>query len=141
MSTVNRILLAVLLLASSACSTMNMTAQPPEEALRERVEQMMQAKTEEKWDIVYDLCDHAYRDKVSKEEFLKRKHNIGFVSYAVDQIAIKPSGAEADVTLKLDMLMMGFLFEKTPTVQQWVKEDGKWYFVMKDPGNPFDVEN
>lgn len=141
MNHLSRIFLLFLLLAGVGCSAMNLTPQPPEEAIRGRVEKMMQAKTDEKWDIVYDLCDKDYRNKVSKEQFLQRKHNIGFVHYVIDQVKIKPSGTEAEVTLKLDMLMMGFLFEKTPTIQQWVKQNGKWYFLMKDEGNPFDEGN
>ncbi|MBI5557279.1 MAG: hypothetical protein HY885_06540 [Deltaproteobacteria bacterium] len=119
------------------CATLQLAAGNPEEALRARVTELSQAKTEDDWGKVYDLYDAKYRAQISRDDFIRRKHSISFITSTIDQVKILPSGTEAEVMVKYDVLMMGFVFKDSPTMQYWVKEKGKWYIQMKEGEHPF----
>jgi hypothetical protein len=119
------------------CATLQLADVNPEEALRARAAELSQAKTDNDWGKVYDLYDSKYRAQVSREDFIRRKHTIDFISSVIDQVKILPSGTEAEVMVKYDVLMMGFVFKDSPAIQYWVKENGKWYIQMREGEHPF----
>lgn len=99
----------------------------PEEALRQRVDLMMNAKVNDDWDMVYDLMDSSYRKRMTKKNFLKMNREILFSNYRFESLAIDPSGDTAAVKVKYDMSVKVFDFEDQVETQQWVRESGKWY--------------
>jgi uncharacterized protein YchJ len=108
------------------CATLP-SSKDEENALRDRVVQMMDAKIAGNWDRVYDFYDPASRPKASVEDGSTGKGVI-FKGYAIEKIEILESGKEARVETRNDITMQGFDFKDAPDVQRWVKVKGKWYF-------------
>jgi hypothetical protein len=108
-----------------------------EEALRNRVNALMQAKIDGKWDIVYDLYDSSYRKTLSREQFASRSRAMLFKNFSIETIEILPSGTEAKVKVRTDISMKGFDFKGAPENQNWIEENGKWFMKVKPQINPF----
>lgn len=111
------------------CATLS-SSKDEENALRDRVVQMMDAKIAGNWDLVYDFYDPASRPKASVEDSSTAKGVI-FKGYAIEKIEILESGKEARVETRNDISMQGFDFKDAPDVQRWVKVKGEWYFGVK----------
>ena len=126
-----KVLLVLIMAAAimNACSLMH--REPPEEALRERVDAMMNARINNDWEKVYTYLDSSYRKNESKDSFLNKKRDANTTTFTIDQIDIQPSGAEATVKLKNDLNMKGFDLKNNLETQNWIKEDGQWYLQVK----------
>jgi hypothetical protein len=125
-------ILVVFIIAMSmlnACSMMH--RKPPEEVLRERVNEMMSARINNDWGKVYTYLDSSYRKNESKDSFLNKKRGANTTAFTIDQIDIKPSGADATVKLKNDLNMKGFDLKNNLETQNWIKEGGEWYLQIK----------
>lgn len=112
-----------------------------EESLRQRVDQLMNAKAADDWDMVYDFMDSSYRNGVTKQNFLKMNREIRFSNYRFETLDIDPSGNMAVVKVKYDMSVKVFDFKDQMETQQWIREDGEWYLKIdkvKDDVTPFD---
>ncbi len=116
-----------------ACAVMPLKS--PEEALRQRVEQLMNAKAADDWGRVYDLLDSSYRKQITKPDFLDLKRKIQFSNYQFESLAIDPSGNMADVMVKFDWGMGTFVFKDQTETQKWIREDGDWYWIMEKEGD------
>jgi hypothetical protein len=112
-----------------ACASMSF--KPPEEALRERVDLMMNAKVADDWDVVYDLMDASYRKRVTKQNFLKMNREMVFSNYRFESLDIDSSGEKAAVKVKYDINVKVFDFKDQEEIQQWVREKGKWYLKVE----------
>ena len=66
-----------------------------EESLRKRVNALIQAKIDGRWDIVYDLYDSSYKKTLSREQFANRLRTMQFKNFSIETIEILPSGREA----------------------------------------------
>lgn len=120
-------------MVTNACSTMSqrLSKQTPEEALRSRVEKLMNAKVNNDWAEVYDCLASSYRKEMAQKDFVQMKRDMRFIKYTIDSIEIQPSGDEAIVKLKYDVKMQSFDFNDRPETQHWIKEDGNWFEVIK----------
>jgi len=116
--------IAIISLASTACASLKNKA--PEEALKERVQGMMQAKINKDWATVYTYFDESFQKRESKEVFSKKIESILFKTYTIEKIEISPSGKEATVKIKNDIQTKGFDFKGTPETQHWIMEGGEW---------------
>lgn len=101
-----------------------------EEALRQRVDLMMNAKVNDDWDVVYDLMDSSYRKRMTKQNFLNMNREIQFSNYRFESFEIDPTGDTAIVKVKYDMSVKVFDFEDQLETQQWMREKGKWYLKV-----------
>jgi len=108
-----------------------------EESLRKRVEGLMQAKVDGKWDVVYTYYDTGFRKAASQENFTKRSGRMDFKSFTIESLEILPSGNEATVKLKTDISMQGFDFKGKQEKQHWIKQDGEWFQKVNIGANPF----
>jgi hypothetical protein len=126
---------AILLVLIVAATTMNacslMHHKPPEEALRKRVNEMMNARIGLDWDKVYSYFDSSYRKNESKESFLNKQRGAYTTAFTIEAIEIQPSGNDALVKMKYDLNMKGFDFKNNSETQNWIKEDGQWYLKIK----------
>lgn len=112
--------------------------QRPEESLQKRVEGLMQAKIDGKWDVVYTFYDASFRNAVSKENFANRTRNLRFKGFKIEEIEMLPSSKEARVKVGMDISLQGFDFKDAPKNQHWIKEEGKWFLkVQPSRDNPF----
>ena len=108
-----------------------------EESLRKRVNALIQAKIDRRWDIVYDLYDSSYKKTLSREQFANRLRTMQFKNFSIETIEILPSGREAEVKLKVDISMKGFDFKDAPEKQHWIEEKGNWFMKVMPQINPF----
>lgn len=112
-----------------------------EESLRQRVDQLMNAKAADDWEMVYDLMDSSYRKRVTKQNFLNMNREIQFSNYRFESLDIDPSGDTAVVKVKYDMSVKVFDFADQVETQQWVRENWQWYLKVektKDTATPMD---
>jgi hypothetical protein len=122
----------ILILAATimnACSLMH--RKPPEELLRERVNEMMNARVDLDWGKVYTYFDASYRKSESKESFLNLQRGAYTTAFTIEAIDVQPSGNEALVKMKCDLNMKGFDLKDNSETQNWINEDGQWYLKMK----------
>jgi hypothetical protein len=101
-----------------------------EESLRQRVDQLMNAKVDNDWEIVYDLMDSSYKKRMTKKNFLNMNREIQFSNYRFESLAVDPSGDTAVVRVKFDMSVKVFDFENQIEDQQWIREKGNWYLKV-----------
>ncbi|MDA8405180.1 MAG: hypothetical protein M0Z56_13440 [Desulfobacteraceae bacterium] len=116
--------IVIISVASAACAVLQSKA--PEEALRERVQGMMQAKINKDWGAVYTYFDESFQKRESKEVFSKKIGEIIFKTYTIESIEILPTGKDATVKIKSDIQAKGFDFKGTPETQHWIMEGGEW---------------
>jgi len=116
--------IVMIALASTACAALRSKA--PDEALRERVQGMMQAKINKDWGTVYTYFDESFQKRESKEAFSNKIGSMIFKAYTIEKIEILPSGKEATVKIKGDIQAKGFDFKGTPSTQHWIMEGGEW---------------
>ena len=110
----------------------------PEDSLKNRVEERMQAVMSGKWDVVYTYFDSKYRKAVPEGKFVHKPRNVKFKKYTIETLTILPSGKEADVRLKLDIQFQGYTFPDAPKKQHWVREKNEWYLKGNlKKSNPF----
>ena len=48
-----------------------------------------------------------------------------------------PSGDQATVKVRIDIMAMTFNFKGVSQTQNWVKERGEWFVKPEPPKNPF----
>ena len=116
--------IVIISLASTACAALKSKA--PDEALRERVQGMMQAKINKDWGAVYTYFDESFQKRESKEVFSNKIGGMVFKAYSIEKIEILPSGKEASVKIKSDIQAKGFNFKGTPETQHWIMEEREW---------------
>jgi hypothetical protein len=129
------ILIVVLLILLTGCAALPHPS--PEESLRARVEGLMQAKVDGKWDVVYGFFESSFRKTMSKEKYSNVPRGISFENFTIETIEILSSGKEATVNVKSDISMQGFTFKGAPEKQRWVKEGRQWFLKAKPRTHPF----
>ena len=120
--------IVIISLASTACAALK--SKPPEEALKERVQGMMQAKINKDWGSVYTYFDESFQKRESKEVFSNKIGGIIFKAYTIESIEILPTGKDATVKIKSDIQTNGFDFKGTPETQHWIMEEGEWHLQV-----------
>lgn len=125
--------LIVLLLAGCAALPSPRSSQ---EAIEGRVINFMQAQIEGKWDHAYSFFHASYRQKVSKESYLRRDGKLSYKGFKIEEITILPSGNEAVVKVRIDLSFMGYVFPRAPQKQSWAKENGRWFIKESDKNSP-----
>lgn len=116
-----------------ACTHL-MTNRGSEEALRQRVSQVWDAKVENNWEIVYDLATSEFRKKVSRANFL-RGASLEVKEFSIEKITILESGKKAAATVSCKASHMGMTFPFT-FQDTWLLEDDGWRLKLEPLGLP-----
>jgi hypothetical protein len=125
--------LIVFMLAGCATSS---SISAKRETLEERVRNYMQAQIDGRWDHVYAFLHSSYRDKVPKESYVNRARDLSYKGFTIEEINVLPSGNEATVKVRIDLLFMGTVFPRASETQNWTKENGEWFMKSSDKINP-----
>ena len=121
----------------AGCALFSFT--PPEEVLRERVTDYMQARVDCRWGDVYNFFDSEYKNILSRDQFLGMSGPLDFLAFKIESIEVAPSEKEAIVMLRIDVEVRGFTFKDTPEKQTWVKDGRTWYIkISPKPKTPFE---
>jgi len=102
--------------------------------LRNRVDQLWQARMDKDLQVIYELQCPEYRDKVSPMEFNSQGGNIfRTVRYEIDSIILDESGKEASVFVTSSFLAAYMPLPKTVPSQEskWILIDDVWYVWAK----------
>jgi hypothetical protein len=124
--------LSVMLLTIGVCSCSTLPFRSSEEALRIRVEEMMNARINDDWEKVYGYLDSGYQNRISKTNFLNIRREMDYIKYSIVSVEVQPSGREAVVQVKQDISIKMFDFKDQPEKQQWVKDGFSWYLKVND---------
>ncbi|MCU0598039.1 MAG: hypothetical protein MUE70_02135 [Desulfobacterales bacterium] len=122
--------LSVMLLTIWICSCSTLPFGSSEEALRKRVEGMMNAKINDNWEEVYAYLDPVYRNKTPEKTFINFNREMAFKKYSIVSIEIQPSGTEAIVKVKQDLNVKIFDFKDQLDTQNWIKDGFTWYLKV-----------
>jgi len=122
--------LSVMFLTIGICSCSTLPFQSSEEALRKRVEGMMNAKINDNWEEVYTYLDPVYRKKTPEKTFINFNREMVFTKFSIISIEIQPSGAEAIVKIKQDLNVKIFNFKDQLDTQNWIKDGYTWYLKI-----------
>ncbi|GEM_PF-1070755 len=123
----------------TACvSAGNLTPEDSVSSLRQRVEDVWQAKHDGNWGKVYDLSLASMDDSVSRSDVI-RSGKLNVAAFSVGEIKLKENGTVADVVVAFDTVQMGFKIPGVSLHERWVLRDGQWYLdnVSNKSGNPF----
>jgi len=107
----------------SACAQFQLDPRG-EDALRNRVQTLWEAKVKNDWAAVYDMTAESYRMKVDKNAFLQapKAATQGFV---IKEIELVEPGKKAVVTVESRIEVMGRQFPMAIR-ETWVWEEGVW---------------
>jgi hypothetical protein len=126
------VILMMMLSAVWLCSCSTLPFRSPEENLRIRVDEMMNARVNDDWGKVYDYLDSGYRNRISKTNFLNIRREMDITSYKIESIEVLPSGKEATVQVKQNISIKVFDFKDQVEKQQWVKDGFSWHLKVTD---------
>lgn len=101
-----------------------------QETLEERVKGYMQAQIDKEWDRAYSFFDSASRKEVPRGTYLNQPRKLSYTGFRIEEITVLPSGDQATVRVRIDLLFMGYEFKGDkggPERQEWVKEKGAWF--------------
>jgi hypothetical protein len=126
-----------LLMAFTVTSCSTFPHRPPDQAVKLRVEELMNAKINKDWEKAYTFFDSAYKKTQPEHQFLSNISKMEFKAFTIETITVAPDGKHATVIMKTDITTNGFDFKGNQTTQQWVKEGRQWFLYMP----PLDKEN
>jgi len=115
----------------SGCASLQKNS--PEDALKTRVEAFMNAKIAGDWEKAYSYFESSYRERVSKENYVRRAAAVVIKKFSIESIEIDPTGKKATVMIKSDITMQGLEFKDNVSTKKWVKEGSTWYLQMTHP--------
>lgn len=125
----NALFISILMLFGvSACSTF--PQRPADQAVRLRVEELMNAKINQDWGKAYTFFNSAYKENVPEREFFSNISKMEFKAFTIEAITVEPDGKHATVIMKTDISTNGFDLKGNRTTQQWVKEGRQWFLYM-----------
>jgi hypothetical protein len=101
-----------------------------EAVIRERVEEMMNAKINNDWGKVYDYYSSSFKKTKDKDSFTRINRGLYFTSFTINSIEVQPSKKEATVKITYDAMMKGMDFKKNTETQTWIKEGWNWYMFI-----------
>jgi hypothetical protein len=135
-----RLLLAaaccLMLILSAGCAALSsITAK--QESLEERIRNYLQAQIDRKWDRAYEFLDSSSRKTIVRESYVYRTRKLSYTGFAIEEINMLPSGDQATVKVRVDVMAMTFNFKGVSQTQDWVKERGEWFVKPEPPKNPF----
>ena len=119
--------ICLMLMGISVAGPLTAAEKDPEAEIHERVEQLMKAKVSDDWETVYNLYNNAYRESITKTNFLRKPRNMVYKEFEIDGIDVLPTGTEANVTVKSGFMIQGYEIKDAPEKQKWVKEEGQWF--------------
>jgi hypothetical protein len=141
---------AKMLLAAACCLTVivfagcaSLSPTPAtQETLEERVRQYMQAQIDGNWDLAYSFYDSSSRREIRRESYISRPRKLSYKGFEIEEITGLPSGDQATVKVKIDLLYMGYNFKGAPQTQEWVKEKGAWFVNSRSQSRktPFNTQ-
>jgi hypothetical protein len=113
-----------------ACSTFSF--KPAKEIVQSRVHGLMDARVNSEWGKAYEFYCPAFKEEISKDNFMSGSSMSDVLRYEIESIEINPSEGEAKVRVKSDRTAMTFEFPGVVTTQTWVKVGWDWYLYV-DP--------
>lgn len=126
---------AVVLVAVVAGYLISVSGGNTEEALRQQVQKEWDARVSGDWGTVYDLTTRAFKENMSKANFVG-KSNIIIKDFTVKDVRVLESGKEGESFVEYKMSHMGFDFD-TKSKRKWVWEDGAWHMELPATFSPF----
>jgi len=103
-------------------------AKGTEEALKQKVEMVYEAKVKKDWGVMYDMAVDAYKDKVDRSAFIQRA-NVNVTSFSIKEVKIIEPGKKALAVVDYSINQMGFDFKITAK-DEWLWENGDWHLDL-----------
>ena len=127
----------LLLLGAAGCVSLHQSPVNQQEALRQRVDKLWQAKSAEDMRTFYKMTDNKYRKNHTIEQFLRGRNDI-IQGYTIKNVEIDnndPHKASSMVIFKTFKFAHPFTLS---VKEEWLLENGHWNLKLSDPRTPFD---
>ena len=124
------IVLVIALVLLTGCSIIQTTTDKTI-VLKNRVSDYMDARMKGDKENSYLFFSRESEKRIPREKYMSIPQTIAYVSYTIDTIDIADTGKEADVTVKVDIKIMTFVFKGITQTQQWLWESGTWCIDIK----------
>lgn len=125
MKNVVGVFLLSLLLVS--CAHSNTSSE--NDSVEQRISQLLQARVQKNWSLLYDMADSGYRKDVAKDSFMSMNRGMTFMSYKVVNID-KENDEKVRAEIEWEFMMNGYIFGGQKEHQVWIREDNSWNLVM-----------
>jgi hypothetical protein len=92
-----------------------------------------QAKREQDYARIYDYLSPAYREKTSRDEFLKLRPKFLYLSTKLEWVQVTDDQARARVkfTAKFNERAMSKMVPmERAVIDTWIRSDGQWYLEL-----------
>lgn len=131
------LLFAVYLSACAGSSRKNtVSPEAAEKNLRTRITQFHEAKIAGDWARTYTFLDAAYKRENSLAQFATAPRKTRIKAFSIDTISFDTDYQQAEVMVKLDMEIKGFVFPNTPQKQFWILENNQWVNLVSSADSP-----
>ena len=127
----------VVLLAVLVVAVLNACATVPGSGVKMDASSEVKLLAQSRWDALvrgdvtaaYGYMSPASKASMSLVQYQQKIH-VGFWKKAVvDAVSCEPEACKVDVTITYDYQMTKGV--ETPLIESWVKDDGKWWFVLR----------
>ncbi|GEM_PF-3169779 len=119
--------LVLVLLAAACASKATSGASAREEKLTQAATTLWDAKVKKDWGTVYDLTTAAYKQRVTKADFLASSL-VEIKAYTIKKVTIDQTGDTAQVEVAATIAQAGFDFPAA-IKDKWQLENGSWHYV------------
>jgi len=120
----------IMVVIIAGCSALR-TITDMKTSLRDRVTDYMDARMQGDKAKSHAFFSRESKERIPREKYLSIPQTISYVSYAIDTIDIADTEKEAEVTVKIDIKIMTFVFKGITQTQQWLWENGSWCIDVK----------
>lgn len=126
------LLFSMLCLSGCAAGSHKKIATPAEseKELRAAVTQFHEAKIAGDWERVHAFFYEPYKRSTTKLQFMATPRKLKIKAFSIETISFDAAFLKAEVMVKLDVEMKGFLFKETPQKQNWIIENDRWVNVV-----------
>jgi hypothetical protein len=118
-----------------ACAAAPIRENNTPDALMETVRMVWDAKQNREWGKVYDATDLQFKQKKTRDEFI-RTSNLIVKKYTILAVEVDKSGRKGTSEVSFETFQMGYNFD-VKIKEPWVFEDGQWRMQKSDMINPF----
>jgi hypothetical protein len=120
---------------SSAC-TLPFLKTNTQEALRDRVRLLWEARIKGDRGTIYEMADNKFKKEVCREHFIKRG-NLVIKEFTIVNVEVQENGKQGSSMVIFETIRMGKLFEIS-IKEIWIFEDRQWHLKISDRRTPFD---
>ena len=126
-------LVIIMLLIFNGCAFKKPIVNQDDAAIRERVNALWTAKKEKQWENVYGYYCDAFKQKKSKDDFIKSS-NLEVNNFSIVSVEPWNNFKGAEVLISFESKTFGIDMKNIQIRETWAKEGRQWYACPSGSG-------